>query len=99
MQAVIPGELAVGGWLSLNRSVPTRVIAVANQKGGVGKTTTVVNLSACLGAVGKNVLLFDLDPQANATSGLGLEKTVGASSYRALLGEGDLPDKIQTTAY
>jgi chromosome partitioning protein len=79
--------------------VPTRVIAVANQKGGVGKTTTAVNVAACLAAVGKKVLLFDLDPQANATSGLGLEKMEGASSYRALLGEGLLLEKVQPTAY
>ena len=77
----------------------TRVIAVANQKGGVGKTTTAVNVAACLAAVGKRVLLFDLDPQANATSGVGLEKTEGASAYRVLLGEGSLLDKIQNTAY
>jgi chromosome partitioning protein len=79
--------------------VPTRVIAVANQKGGVGKTTTAVNVAACLAAVGRKVLLFDLDPQANATSGLGLEKVEGASAYRALLGEGTLTERIQPTAY
>src|SRR5512140_2685166 len=79
--------------------VPTKVIAVANQKGGVGKTTTAVNLAACLAAVGRRVLLFDLDPQANATSGVGLEKVEGASAYRVLLGEGSLPEKIQPTAF
>src|ERR1700722_2031473 len=79
--------------------VPTKVIAVANQKGGVGKTTTAVNLAACLAAAGKKVLLFDLDPQANATSGTGLEKVEGASAYRVLLGEGNLLEKIKPTAY
>ena len=76
-----------------------KVIAVANQKGGVGKTTTAVNLAACTAALGKRVLLFDLDPQANATSGLGLEKKEGASAYRPLLGEGNLLEKIVPTAF
>ena len=79
--------------------MPTKIIAVANQKGGVGKTTTAVNLSACVAAMGRRVLLFDLDPQANATSGLGLEKHEGASAYRVLLGEGQLAEKIQKTAF
>ncbi|MCX8092163.1 MAG: ParA family protein [Verrucomicrobiae bacterium] len=79
--------------------MPGNVIAVANQKGGVGKTTTAVNLAACVAAAGRRVLLFDLDPQANATSGLGVEKLEGASAYRVLLGEGNLLDKIRPTAF
>jgi chromosome partitioning protein len=83
----------------LIRPVPAKIIAVANQKGGVGKTTTAVNLAACLAAAGQRVLLFDLDPQSNATSGVGLEKIEGASAYRVLLGDGSLLDKIKVTAF
>lgn len=79
--------------------MPTKVIAVANQKGGVGKTTTAVNLASCLAVLGQKVLLFDLDPQANATSGVGLEKIEGASAYRVLLGEGSLVEKIKPTNF
>lgn len=77
----------------------TKVIAVANQKGGVGKTTTAVNLSACVAETGRRVLLLDLDPQANATSGVGIEKKEGASLYRPLIGDGEVLSKIIPTAY
>ena len=75
----------------------TKVIALANQKGGVGKTTTAVNFSACLAEKRKKVLLVDLDPQANATSGLGVEKEFGASIFPALMGEVDAKSVIKET--
>jgi chromosome partitioning protein len=68
---------------------------LANQKGGVGKTTTAVSVAACLAERGKRVLLVDLDPQANATSALGLEKLSGGSVYKSLMGEAQLADSIR----
>jgi chromosome partitioning protein len=74
-----------------------KIVAIANQKGGVGKTTTAVNLGAALAELGKRILLIDLDPQANATSSFGLEEVDQISLYQPLLGEAPITEKILPT--
>lgn len=74
-----------------------KVVSVANQKGGVGKTTTAVNLAASLAVAGKKTLLIDLDPQGNATSGLGIDRHTSSTIYDVLIGRKELPDCIQPT--
>src|SRR5476649_2972219 len=75
-----------------------RILALANQKGGVGKTTTAINLGTALAAIGENVLIVDLDPQGNASTGLGIDRrNRSCSTYDVLIGEAPLRSEEHTS--
>src|ERR1700684_4677396 len=83
----------------MSHESPMRVLVMANQKGGVGKTTTAINLGTALAAIGERVLIVDLDPQGNASTGLGIDRrSRSVSTYDVLIGEAPLREAVVATA-
>lgn len=94
------GYDTISGFKVKKGELMTRIIAVSNQKGGVGKTTTAVNLSAALAEMGSKVLLIDMDPQGNATSGVGINKNDPENTmYELILGDAEYEDVLIKTEY
>ena len=91
--------MGTGGTDSMTNVCSATVVAIANQKGGVGKSTTTINLGAALAFQGKRILLVDLDPQGNTTSGLGIDRSsMGASTYEVLVDEVPIEEVFEPTS-
>jgi chromosome partitioning protein len=96
--AILPAELDSTNSTLPRRTTPARILAIVNQKGGVGKTTTAINLGTALAAAGEPVLIIDLDPQGNASTGVGLDRTErDNNTYKVLMGDASLESAIVET--
>src|SRR5438105_10554698 len=98
-ETAVPAPAPLRETVSPSGSPSLRILAIANQKGGVGKTTTAINLGTALAAIGEHVLIVDLDPQGNASTGLGIDRrSRSCSTYEVLTREANLQDAILATA-